>query len=188
MIRVVAAAGALAAGALGWLALRTAPNASELPAVDFPAPPPAAVARQLPDGLHRWVYHRERAAGVDERLLALLDWWEDYGPFAIVVPEHGGLRARREQTDLFARGVSYAATLGDSAHGHAGGLDLAPFSRGVDGLFAPDYSDTAGFNAIGEAAQALGLEWGGAWTGTLRDYPHVQVPDWRSLPVTERVS
>jgi hypothetical protein len=137
---------------------------------------------ELPAGLSRWVYHRERSAGVDDRLLQLLAWWDDNGPWPVVIPEHGGLRtSEQEQQDLFARGVTKASTLAQTPHGRGGALDLAPYRKGPGGLYAPDYSQPDDFTAIGEAAEALGLSWGGRWSDP--DLPHVEVPDWRSLPL-----
>lgn len=136
----------------------------------------------LPAGLSRWVYHRERAAGVDQRLVELLEWWDAHGPWPVVIPEHGGLRtSEAEQAELYARGVTHARTLAATPHGHAGALDLAPYRRQAGGLYAPDFSRPADFSAIGLAAEALGLVWGGRWTDP--DLPHVEVPDWRSLPM-----
>src|SRR5262249_42713727 len=112
----------------------------------------------LPAGLSRWVYHRERAAGVDDRLLQLLDWWDSNGPWPIVIPEHGGVRtSEEEQADLYARGVTHARTLAETPHGHAGALDLAPYRREASGLYAPDFSRPDDFAVIGAAAEALDL-------------------------------
>lgn len=127
------------------------------------------------------VWHRERAKGVRPELQAFLDWWEQNGAFPITVVEHGGVRYdQAEQAALFARGATKAATLADTPHGHAGALDLAPYDEkkrapmwsGADHLFA----------AIGAAAKARGLKWGGDWQ-SFKDLPHVELPNWRSLPM-----
>ena len=52
------------------------------------------------------------------------------------------------------------------------------------GVFYPDawdYDSEEGGHAykrLGEIAKSLGLEWGGDWK-SLKDYPHVEMPDWR---------
>ena len=36
----------------------------------------------------------------------------------------------------------------------------------------------AAYKRLGELAKSIGLEWGGDWT--FKDYPHVQMPSWRT--------
>jgi hypothetical protein len=123
------------------------------------------------------IWRRDRALGVDGRLLRFLDWWEAHGEFPILVLPDGGLRiSKEEQARLYAVGASKARTLEETPHGRGGALDLAPYSDGLVpwtkwGLFAQ----------IGQAAEWQGLEWGGRWT-ELKDGPHIQVPDWKTLP------
>ena len=35
---------------------------------------------------------------------------------------------------------------------------------------------------LGEIGESLGLSWGGRWH-SIKDYPHFELPEWRSLPV-----
>lgn len=125
----------------------------------------------------RPVVHRERAAGVDQRLQDFLDEWERTGPFQICVCPDGGVRTdEAKQEALAAAGKSNAATLADTPHGRAGAVDLAPYYR-----WSPQYDDWSPFEEIGARAKAFGLRWGGDFIN-LRDGPHVEVPDWRGLP------
>lgn len=125
------------------------------------------------------VFHLERAMGVDARLRAFLGRWQTEGHFPILVAPEGGRRTDpTKQLRLFAEGVTKARTLEETPHGRGGALDLVPCDPTGK---TPFWSDTAAFSVIGEFAEAMGLEWGGRWTG-LVDMPHIQVPDWRSLP------
>ncbi|RJS26082.1 hypothetical protein DRW03_06380 [Corallococcus sp. H22C18031201] len=129
------------------------------------------------------VYHRERAAGVDARLLAFLDWWEVHGAFPLVVADKGGRRtSEAEQAALYARGVTKARTLAETPHGRGGALDLVPYDveRRVGLYEGPGVA--AQYAAMGAAAKAQGLVWGGDWT-SIKDMPHVEVADWRRLPM-----
>jgi hypothetical protein len=147
-----------------------------------------------PAALRVRVYHRERADGVDGRLLGFLDSWAKTGPFAIVVPEFGGLRTLAQQQELYARGrtkpgriVTNAKSVADAPHGRGAAIDVAPFRKDAkSGLYAPYYEDVGAFHTIGAFAEAMGLEWGGRWrTDTFPDgdQPHIQVPNWRLLPI-----
>lgn len=85
------------------------------------------------------------------------------------------LRTFAEQDMLFQQGRSRKgpivtnARAGQSNHNYGLAVDLCPF---VDGQ--PTWNDTKGFKAIGAAAKAQGLEWGGDWV-RMRDMPHVQL-------------
>lgn len=141
-------------------------------------------APELP---HR-LYHRERASGLEPQLEMFLDWWAAFGPFPLVVPALGGVRTdEATQAALYARGVTNARTLAETPHGRKGAVDLAPYTR-QGALYAPDYSETpanlARYETLGRAAEAHGLRWGGRWSRP--DRPHVEVPNWRSLPFPPR--
>ncbi len=142
------------------------------------------------------VFHYNRAAGCDERLLDFLGWWQVHGPHVITIPETGGPRySQLEQRRLFVAHKSMAKTLEDTPHGRCGALDaypaiLDPTGRFVAGIHldasAPEAK--ALFLAWGEAAESCGLKWGGRFlpidpiTGLGWDCPHIEVPDWQSLP------
>jgi peptidoglycan L-alanyl-D-glutamate endopeptidase CwlK len=57
----------------------------------------------------------------------------------------------------------------DDGYGHA--IDCAFLTNGE-----VDWSDDLPWSAYGKCAVAVGLRWGGDWTGTLVDRPHVELP------------
>ena len=139
------------------------------------------------------VLRPERAYGVRPELLGFLDWWRIHGPFRITIGEHGGLRTSDTvQLALYLKGASDARTLRDTPHGRGAALDLYRVTRWTErgAVLEVALADHAAFGAIGAAAKAYGLAWGGDWQKP--DEPHVQLPDWRSLPFqpvgTERVA
>lgn len=140
-----------------------------------------------PASLKRRVYHRERAAGVVPELQAFLTWWEANGPFPISVDPQGGVRSdEAAQQALHAKGASNAASLKDTPHGRGGALDLYPVLRGNPDTgavleLASDAKSPELFAQLGAIAQQHGLAWGGLWS-SLKDLPHVEVRNWKSLP------
>lgn len=140
-------------------------------------------------GLGRRVYHRQRAAGVDRRLQAFLDWWEKNGPFPIVVDPDGGVRTdAAKQRAFYDKGASEAATLDLTPHGRAGAIDVHPVKSGnpvTGAVFVVGYHMAAEYAEIGRVAESMGLKWGGRWKTPKMpdgDAPHIEVPDWKSLP------
>lgn len=142
------------------------------------------------------VLNRERALGVDPRLTAFLDWWDDNGPHVIrvaggVYGGHryvGGVRDMAQQLDDFRAGLSKANTPEKAPHVHAGALDLWPENFRPDRSFEeqPTPEDyVAKFRAQADAARALGLVAGFYWGNP--DMPHIEVPDWGRLPVASSV-
>lgn len=88
-----------------------------------------------------------------------------------------GLRTFAEQDALYAQGrtapgpIVTQAKGGESNHNYGLAADLCPF---VDGR--PDWNAPIKvWAALGAAAEARGLEWGGSWKKFL-DKPHVQLP------------
>lgn len=137
------------------------------------------------------VLDRDRADGVDLRLLWLLDEWERYGSHVVRIAGGtygghtyiGGVRTPAQQLAQFNAELSKAPTPRDAPHCHAGALDVWPLgfvpSRSFEEQPVPaDYQGM--FRVFGEFAKARGFEWGGEWPSP--DMPHVQVKDWRSLP------
>jgi len=125
------------------------------------------------------VFHRERADGVDQRLQDFLDSWAQYGTFDLVVLPDGGLRTDEAlQEQFYADGKSKAATLAETPHGRGGAIDVAPR---INGVVPWDRWDL--FQAIGQYGKSIGLNWGGDFLTEKRDGPHLEVPDWRSLPL-----
>lgn len=145
------------------------------------------------------VLNRERAAGVDARLLAALDDWDENGPHVIRVAGGtfsghkyvGGVRDRAQQTSDADAGLSKARPVDDvdstkvAPHMHAGALDLWPENFAPNRSFEQqpvpaDY--VAMFRAQADFfRERHGLTAGFYWTNP--DMPHVEVPDWRGLPV-----
>jgi hypothetical protein len=139
------------------------------------------------------VLNVERAKGVDGVLLAFLQWWQENGSFDILVAPDGGLRigaqAEANQLRYFSQGNSNAKTLRETPHGRGAALDLWPVGFNPDipiTLSSPmEVNCKAEFYAIGEAAEAFGLTWGGRWSRPY-DLPHVQVKNWTALPYPPR--
>ena len=128
--------------------------------------------------------HRERAEGVDKRLLDFLDWWAQRGPFPLVVDPKGGVRYdERLQLELFRKGASKAQHLEDTPHGRGGAIDCHPCILGAAGqVIALRDKDLEAYATYGELGKARGLLWGGDWK-RLVDCPHLEVPAWRNLPM-----
>lgn len=90
------------------------------------------------------------------------------------------LRTHDEQDALYAQGrtkpgrIVTNARAGQSAHNYGLALDFVPIVNGKlewdDG--APQWHDA------GKRAKEFGLEWAGDWP-KFREFPHVQVSDWR---------
>lgn len=101
----------------------------------------------------------------------------DLSARGIVVEVVQGLRTFAEQDELYARGrtkpgpIVTQARGGESNHNFGLAVDLCPFTDDK-----PDWSAPMSvWAAIGAAAEAHGLEWGGQWKKFL-DKPHVQLP------------
>jgi hypothetical protein len=134
----------------------------------------------------------ERANGVDGRLMGALEAWEQHGPFVIMVGKDGGVRDDEDlQAELYSQGLTKASTLERTPHGRGGALDLWPVVDGVP-VFANHSNETAEgrnqnakelalYQEMGTWFKRMGFVWGGDWKG-LRDYPHVEIANWTSLP------
>lgn len=99
-------------------------------------------------------------------------------------------RSNEEQTLLYAQGRTTPGPIvtnlqaGQSKH-NALNHDGKPASRAFDAVpvvngkldWAISGSDGEHWTLMGEAARALGLEWGGDWHGHLRDLDHFQLPN-----------
>lgn len=95
-----------------------------------------------------------------------------------------GLRTTSDQARLYAKGrttpgpiVTYADGVRHRSNhqAHADG-----FGRALDCAFLvdgkPSWAESHPWRLYGEAAKALGLRWGGDWTGGLVDRPHIEMP------------
>ena len=102
---------------------------------------------------------------------------KDLARSGTVVEVVQGLRTFEEQDELFAKGrtkpgqIVTQARGGESNHNFGLAVDLCPFTNDKPDWNAP----MAVWAAIGTAAMAHGLEWGGQWKKFL-DKPHVQLP------------
>ena len=88
-----------------------------------------------------------------------------------------GLRTFEQQDALYAKGRTQPGQIvtrakgGESNHNYGLAADLCPFTNDTPDWNAP----MAVWAAIGVAAAAHGLEWGGAWKKFI-DKPHVELP------------
>lgn len=150
------------------------------------------------------VHHAELCPD-NAKLRAFVDWWKLHGPFAIKLLR--GDTTDADQAKLYAQGrtlpgkvVTHAKTAAQSAHGHEAAIDAAPvrelFSNGnVRLIYLGDESDDGlrteaerRYNVMADIAEAqFGLESGRNFPG-LRDLPHLQDPEWASLPLTQGVN
>lgn len=91
-------------------------------------------------------------------------------------------RTMKEQAALYAQGrtapgrvVTYAKP-GSSAHNYGLAMDVVPI---VGGKAVWNAKDPA-WQVYGEEVKKAGLEWAGGWR-QFREFPHAQVPAWRTL-------
>ncbi len=91
------------------------------------------------------------------------------------------LRGNDEQAALYARGrtapgpIVTNAKPGQSLHnpdtsGYAWAFDAVPMKNGI-----AQWSDSYAIERMGEAGEAVGLEWAGRWQGALRERVHFQI-------------
>lgn len=144
------------------------------------------------------VHHAERCPA-NPKLLAFVKWWSEHGPFPITIVR--GNTTDADQWALYQQGrtkpgkvVTNAASAGSSAHGHAAAFDAHPVrelypSGGVKLIYLGDEEDEAVraealrlFSIYADLAEKHGLESGRDFSG-LEDWPHVQDPEWESLPL-----
>lgn len=139
------------------------------------------------------------------RLQAFVSWWSTSGPFPIKLLR--GNTTDAEQLKLYTQGrwlpgrvVTNAKTASASAHGHGGAIDAAPvrelFTNGkVRLIYLGDEEDRAvraealrRLNIMADIAEKqFGLESGRNFPG-LHDLPHLQDPEWESLPLADGVT
>lgn len=68
----------------------------------------------------------------------------------------------------------------DSPHLYGFAIDIVPLVNGK-----PAWNRYDLFAKIGEIAEKHGLEWGGRWEE--KDYPHIQLPNWRAIKNKENL-
>ena len=127
------------------------------------------------------VQRRERANGVRPELQAFLDWWHTNGPFQLVVAPDGGVRTDgAKQRSFYDRGMSKAATLAQTPHGHSSALDLYPVGFNAGKPLDTQPAIKQQFKEMGTIAKRFGFTWGGDWGW---DYPHIEMKDWKTYPM-----
>ncbi len=136
------------------------------------------------------VLYLERLQGIHPSLLAFVGSWQQTGKFPILAAFDGGLRTdSAKQLQYYNLGNSNAKTLDQTPHGRGAAMDLYPvgFDTRIgitrDSPFELNFKWA--FYEMGEAAERAGLVWGGRWTKPY-DLPHIEVPNWRSLPYPAR--
>ena len=91
-------------------------------------------------------------------------------------------RSPAEQDALYAIGRTKPgrkvtnAKAGESAHNFGLALDFVPLENGKP-VWGEGHD---AWRKAGNLAPTYGLEWAGTWT-RFREYPHIQVPNWRGL-------
>lgn len=141
------------------------------------------------------VFHFNRIAQVDPRLVQFFAWWNRQGPFAITIPQTGGIRTNELlQARLFSEGMTRARSLADTPHGRGAAVDAYPAVLDPSGVYvaaihldAKTEMSRMLFRTYGELAEQHGLHWGGRFEplnehGLGWDLPHVEVHNWRELP------
>lgn len=97
------------------------------------------------------------------------------------------LRSMAEQTALYASGrtapgkIVTNAKPGSSAHNYGLAMDAYPLIHGKLATNTPEGDQVSDpiWQQYGSIARSCGLEWAGDWA-TMKEAPHVQMPDWRS--------
>ena len=126
---------------------------------------------------------------------------------APMIPSTGGARTAAEQLGLYAKGrhhddsgrwvyddpSHHAGTVtnalpADAPHCHRGAVDVLLLEGGKvltmsATLPADEMARQLGlYCQLGAMGESLGLVWGGRWK-SIHDYPHFELPEWRTLPI-----
>lgn len=91
-------------------------------------------------------------------------------------------RSKAEQDALYAKGrrgipgekIVTNAKGGQSNHNFGVAVDLFQYDKDGEAIFE---SGTTRYNKIVAAMKKRGMEWGGDWSGSFKDYPHFQLYD-----------
>lgn len=175
------------AGLVAWILLR------KDDVIDYPETIPGpALGPVTPPSTSgpapRQILNRQRADGVTPRLQAFLDDWAANGLFDLGIGMDGGLRTNAlKQMQYFLAGKSKAKYLSETPHGRGGAIDVYPVINGkyrgatdADGKL-PEVR--ALFQQMADFAKKRhGLKWGGDFK-SFYDGPHLEVPDWKTLPM-----
>lgn len=95
------------------------------------------------------------------------------------------LRTTEQQNALYALGRTVPGKIVTNADGvtkksnhqaKADGFGHAVDCAFLDATLQPNWGESFPWGTYGACAQAVGLKWGGSWSGTLNDRPHVELP------------
>lgn len=120
---------------------------------------------------------KERLAGVDFRIIEIIDYALKISIVDFGIPADGGLRTAKRQKQLFDQKLSKCDGL-EYVSEHQRGLAFDVYAY-VDGKASWDRAHlTSVAAAILQSASVLGykLEWGAHWK-TWQDFPHFQLVD-----------
>ena len=117
----------------------------------------------------------ERRRGVNRRLIEISNYALTISRVDFGIPDHGGIRTKQEQHQLFKDGLSKCDGYEKiSKHQSGNALDVYAF---VDGAASWEEEDLAMVAAaMLQAASQLGykLKWGGLWRN-FKDMPHFEL-------------
>lgn len=120
---------------------------------------------------------KERMAGVDARLIQVMEEAIKLSPIDFGIPEHGGLRTAEEQHSLYLNKASEKdGYVKKSYHQSGKALDVFAYVNGKNSWDEGHLTTIA--TAVLQAANSLGykVEWGGLWKDFV-DMPHFQIRD-----------
>ena len=105
--------------------------------------------------------------------------------YAMVLLE--GYRSPEQQAKLAQQGAHVTqARAWESKHQFGLAVDLAPIKNGTLAISERDLWALDAYRALGEEAQAIGLNWGGNWN--MKDYGHVEAAGTIAANIVPRAS
>jgi len=131
---------------------------------------------------------RQRLAGVDPLLIAIMVYGITDSPYDFGIPEDGGLRTAKRQADLYAKGRTTPGPVVTHVDGvkkksrhqpaeddMGKAVDIFAFVNGNATWEARYYEPIARhLQKVAMAVFGVELEWGGDWEG-FKDLPHFQI-------------
>jgi peptidoglycan L-alanyl-D-glutamate endopeptidase CwlK len=131
---------------------------------------------------------RQRLAGVDPLLIAIMVYGISDSPHDFGIPEDGGLRTAERQAELFAQGRTKPGAIitqvdgvrkrsrhQPAADGMGKAVDIFAFVDGKASWDAKYYEPIARhLQKVAMAIFNVELEWGGDWPN-FKDLPHFQI-------------
>lgn len=107
-----------------------------------------------------------------EKAMQWIDFCRKLGVDALVYCTY---RSAEEQDELYKIGRETAGSIvtnaraGQSLHQYRVAWDAVPLLAGK-----PQWNDKSSYAKMGTAAEALGIEWAGRWSGKLKETAHFQ--------------